>query len=76
MIGRQLPTAHDGVQPFHVRKLDVEQNEVPHPDPQPLEERGRRGDDVGVVLVSVESLAQDEGEVLVVLRDQNPIGHR
>ena len=74
-LRRQLAALGQGVEAVHVRQLHVEQDQVVRGRPQAVEERARRRRDLHLVLIANEGLPEDEGEILVVLGDHDPLSH-
>ena len=71
----QLAALGQGVQAVHVRQLHVEQDQVVGSRPQAVEQRARRRARSPPRTVADEGLPEDEGEILVVLGDHDPLSH-
>jgi hypothetical protein len=69
-VRRQLATARDRVESVHVGQAHVEEDQVVRSGLEPVEQTARGGRDLDVVALAPQRLGEDEGEILVVLRDE------
>ena len=66
-LGRQVAAARDGVEAVHVGQPHVEQDQVVGAGLELVEQRPRRRRHLRLVALAGQGLADDEGQVLVVL---------